>query len=70
MLIERILDGYRKCTGDIVTASPLVTVPARRPAANASHFEQSATKARRHRRQRRLARSASNRLGGWAVTTW
>ena len=70
MLIERILDGYRKFTGDIETASPLVTVPARRPAANADHFERSAMQARRLRRQRRLARSASNRLGGWAVTTW
>ena len=70
MLIERILDGYRKPTGDIVTASPLVTLPARRPAANASHYERSAMQARRLRRQRRLARSASNRLGGWAVRTW
>ncbi|MEJ2384938.1 MAG: hypothetical protein P8Y54_11160 [Xanthomonadales bacterium] len=70
MLIERILDGYRKFTGDIETASPLVTVPARRPAANAGDFERSAMQARRLRRQRRLARSAGTRLGGWAVKTW
>jgi len=70
MLIERILDGYRKEPGDIETASPLVTVPARRPAANADHFERSAMQARRLRRQRRMARSAPHRLGGWVVTTW
>ena len=70
MLIERILDGYRKPTGDIVTTSPLVTLPARRPAANADDFGRSAMQARRGRRQRRLARSASNRLGGWAVRSW
>lgn len=70
MLIERILDGYRKYTGYIVTTGPLVTIPARRPAANASDFERSASQARRLRRQRRMARSASHRLGGWAVKTW
>lgn len=70
MLIERFLDGYRKPNGDIDHAAPLVTIPARRPAANAGDFKRSAMQARRFRRQRRLARSAATRTGGWAVTTW
>ena len=70
MLIEKFLDGTCRPAGDIDHATPLVTLPARRPAANAGDFERSAMQARRLRRQRRLARSVGNRLGGWAVTTW
>lgn len=70
MLIEKIRDAYRELTGDIDRANPIVAVPARRPAANASSFDQSRKQARRLRRQRRLDRSTSHRIGGWAVRTW
>jgi len=70
MLIERILNGDHEAARDIAPVSPLVTIPARRPAANAGDFDRSAMQARRLRRQRRLARSVVSRLGGWAVTTW
>ena len=70
MLIKRILYGYREPVRALAPARPVVTLPARRKAANASDFERSAMQARRSRRQRRLNRSAGTRIGGWAVRTW
>jgi hypothetical protein len=70
MLIQRILYGYREPERKLAPARPVVSLPARRRAANADDFEHSAMRARRSRRQRRLNRSTSPRIGGWAVTTW
>lgn len=70
MLIERILRGYRETNDTLAPASPVVTISARRPAANAADYDRSEMQSRRLRRQRRLGRSATHRIGGWAVTTW
>ncbi len=70
MLIERIRDVYREFINPVVTDESITTIPANRPAANASSFEKNEVQARRQRRQRRLDRAAGQNMNGWAVRTW
>ena len=70
MLINSIRDAYREITGNIELVEPITTVPARRPAANASNFANTEMQARRHRRQRRMDRLERHSINGWTVRTW
>ncbi len=70
MLIERIRDVYREFINPVVTDEAITTIPANRPAANASSYEKNEMQARRQRRQRRLDRAAGQNINGWAVRTW
>lgn len=70
MLIEKIRDVYREFINPVVTAEPITTIRTSRPAANSSNFINREMQARRHRRQRRLNRSAGHNNYGWAVRTW
>jgi len=70
MLIEYLMDSYRELTGRAVSAQPVVQVSAARRAANADSYEKAGMQARRHRRQRRLARTGQHGIDGWTVRTW
>ena len=70
MLIDNLVRTYRELTGAVETIQPLVTVPVNRPAANANRFVNTEMQARRHRRQRRLGRSAQYGVSGWSVRAW
>jgi hypothetical protein len=70
MLIDSIRDVYREITGRITPAESIITVPTQRPAANAGNLAKTEMQARRHRRQRRMERSAGHSINGWTVRTW
>ena len=70
MLIEKIRDVYREYINPVVSAEAIMTIKAKRPAANECPFETSEIQARRHRRQRRLNRAVANKIDGWAVRSW
>lgn len=70
MLMDRIKKSYRDLIRHTDPAQPIVTVPDTRPAANASNFSESETKARRLRRQRRHERAIRHGNLGWSVRAW
>jgi hypothetical protein len=70
MLMKKIGSTYREIAGLFAPVEPIITVPAQRPAANASSFVRTDVQARRQRRQRRLDRGMSRGMSGWAVRTW
>jgi len=70
MLIQRIKETYRGMTSQVSPVQPVVTVPASRPAANASSFMNTEMQARRQRRQRRLERAGQRNISGWSVRAW
>lgn len=70
MLIDTIKKTCREISEPAETVQPVVAVPAFRPAANTSNFEQAETQARRHRRQRRADRAAQRNINGWTLRAW
>lgn len=70
MLLEKIRKSYRDLIRHADAEQAIVRVSDTRPAANASVFSHSETRARRLRRQRRLGRETLNRSVGWRVQTW
>ena len=70
MLINYLKESYRELTGQVIAAQPVTNVSATRPAANSDSFDKAGMQARRHRRQRRLARTGQNSVSGWTVRAW
>jgi hypothetical protein len=70
MLIDYLVDSYLELTGQLDPVQPVVTLQSSRTAANAGSYRNSEMQARRHRRQRRLDRSAQPGTSGWAVRAW
>lgn len=70
MLMKMLRDGYREMTAQFAPPKPISTVQTQRPAANASSFVQTKTKAKRHGRLRGLNRGLTQSSSGWTVRTW
>lgn len=70
MLINGIKKTYREMTGKVESVQPVVTVANALPAANESRLGKAEIRARRLRRQRRLARTSGCGFTGWTVRTW
>jgi len=68
--MQTILEAYRDVTRQLVPKEPVHTVPVRHSAANASHWTETGSHARRMRRQRRIERAMHRPATGWVVRTW
>lgn len=70
MLIDSLKNAYREFTGQVHTLQPVVTVPARLPAANQDSFSRAEMQARRLRRKSRQSRAVQHGINGWSVRAW
>ncbi len=70
MLMKKLRDSYREMTSQLAPSKPISTVKTQRPAANASSFVKTKTKAKRPGRLRGLNRGLTQSSSGWTVRTW